>query len=173
MPNECTRTSAMLGAISDEKMCENVRLRLFFSPSGLDVVAYFQRKTMLLKERGLRALGLAVFTTVLSGCTLNTDVNGAGGLIKFSGDGQTVAINTALPTQLAVVVVTQFGDRLKNVAVNWSIESGGGSLSSASTLSDDSGIASVGYTSGPTTGVVAIRAQVHGVPALTFHITVS
>jgi len=126
-----------------------------------------------LKRQGLRALSLALFAAAATGCTLETDVNGPGGLIKYNGDLQTVAPNTQLPTPLTVLVVTQFGDRLKNVTVNWTIESGGGTLSASSSLTDEAGLASVDYTSGATTGEAVIRAQVHGVPPLRFHITIS
>lgn len=118
----------------------------------------------------LIALALAAVATA---CTLETDVSGPGGLIKFSGDMQTVTTNTMLPTPIAVLVVNQFGERLKNVTVNWTIESGGGSLSAPSSLTDETGLASVDYTSGPTAGEAVIRAQVHGVPPLRFHITIS
>lgn len=117
----------------------------------------------------IRAASAALLIGALAGCSLNTDVSGPGGLVKYSGDEQSGPINTELPTPLAVVVVNQFGERIKNATVNWSIVSGGGTLSSTVTISDDSGIASVTYTAGPTSGVVTIRAQVHGVPPLTFH----
>jgi hypothetical protein len=126
-------------------------------------------KTMLRHELRIRTASTALFIAALAGCSLNTDVSGPGGLVKYSGDEQSAAINTELPTPLAVVVVNQFGERIMNATVNWSIVSGGGTLSSAVTTSDDSGLASVTYTTGPTPGVVTIRAQVHGVPPLTFH----
>jgi len=120
----------------------------------------------------LRALAVIMGGAAISGCTLNTDVSAPGGLIKYSGDQQVAAPNTELPTQLGVLVVNQFGERLKNVTVNWSIASGGGSLSSNVELSDDSGVASGSYTTGPTAGQAVIQAQVHGVPALSFNILI-
>ena len=128
---------------------------------------------MLSKKSRLRGIGLVILSAALSGCSLNTDVSAPGGLIKFSGDGQTAAPNTLLPTPLAVMVVTQFGEHIKNATVNWTIDSGGGTLSAASTLTDDSGIATVNYTTGPAPGIASVRVQVHGVRPLTFHITIS
>jgi hypothetical protein len=127
---------------------------------------------MLTRSR-VRLLGALTALCVSSACTLNTDVTSPGAVIKYSGDDQTAAVNTVLPSPLAVIVVDQFGQRLKNVTVNWTIESGGGSLSASTVLTDDSGISSVTYTTGSTAGVVVIRAQVHGVPPLTFHVTVT
>jgi hypothetical protein len=100
-------------------------------------------------------------------------VNSPSSVIKYSGDDQTAATNTVLPSPLSVMVVDQFGGRLQNVTVNWTIESGGGSLSANAVLTDDSGISSVTYTTGSTAGLVVIRAQVHGVPPLSFRVTVT
>lgn len=122
-----------------------------------------------MKKIALRLLATPLFLGALSACTLNTDVSGPGGLLRHGGDEQTAAINTQLPLPLAVMVVTQFGEPIKDAAVNWSIVSGGGTLSSSVTTTDVSGVASVNYTTGPTSGDVTIRAQVHGVPPLTFH----
>lgn len=120
----------------------------------------------------IRMLVVIVGAAAVSGCTLNTDVSAPGGLLKYAGDQQVAAPNTALPTDLGVLVVNQFGERLKNITVNWSIASGGGSLSSNAVLSDDSGQASVTYTTGPTAGQAVIKAQVHGVPAVSFNILI-
>jgi Big-like domain-containing protein len=128
---------------------------------------------MLSKKSRLGAVSLLIFSGALSGCTLNTDVSAPGGLINVSGDNQTAAPNTPLPTPLTVMVVTQFGARITNATVNWTIDAGGGTLSASSVLTDESGMATVNYTTGPTVGLASVRAQVHGVPPLTFHITIS
>jgi hypothetical protein len=122
-----------------------------------------------MKKIRLRAFAAASFLGATSACTLNTDVSGPGGLLRHGGDEQSAAINTALPLPLSVLVVTQFGEPIEGVTVNWSIVSGGGSLSANVTTTDVTGVASVNYTTGPTTGDVTIRAQVHGIPPLTFH----
>ena len=114
-------------------------------------------------------MAAALFLGAASACTLNTDVSGPGGLLRHGGDEQSAAVNTDLPEPLAVMVVTQFGEPIDGATVNWSIVSGGGTLSSNVTTTDVTGVASVNYTTGPTPGDVTIRAQVHGVPPLTFH----
>ena len=96
-----------------------------------------------------------------------------GALLIQSGDEQIGAANTALPAPLAVIVVTQFGEPISNETVTWSVQTGGGSVSSTTTLSDDAGIASVTYTTGPIAGPATIRAQVHDVPPVTFHATIN
>ncbi|HET7614131.1 MAG TPA: Ig-like domain-containing protein [Gemmatimonadaceae bacterium] len=119
------------------------------------------------------AVAAALLIGTASACTLNTDVSGPGGLLRHGGDEQSAAVNTDLPEPLAVMVVTQFGEPIDGATVNWSIVSGGGTLSSNVTITDVTGVATVNYTTGPTTGDVTIRAQVHGVPPLTFHVHVT
>ena len=131
-----------------------------------------------LLRRALLSLKLVVVLALLggSGCTLDTDVNvGPAGLIKVpDGDGQTAAINTALPIPLSVIVVNQFGERLHDVVVSWTIASGGGTLSAASTVTDELGVASVNYTTGATTGQVVIQATAsNGILLVSFSVTVT
>jgi Bacterial Ig-like domain (group 1) len=121
-------------------------------------------------------VGVLVALLVLGACTLNTDVSlGPAGLIKVpDGEGQTAAPNTTLPIPLSVIVVNQFGDRLAGSTVNWSILTGGGTLSSSATLTDPTGTASVDYTTGATPGQVVIQASAAaGVLIITFNVTVS
>lgn len=106
-----------------------------------------------------------------AGCSLDTDVSGPTAIVKISGD-QSGPINTAFPTELAVRIVNQFGQPIQGATVTWTVVSGGGAVSATSTTTDASGIAFVTYTSGATTGLVVIRAQVGGVPPLTFNLTV-
>lgn len=108
-----------------------------------------------------------------SGCSLNTDVSGPAAMIKSGGDQQSAPTNTALPLPLAVLVVTQFGEPIPNLTVNWAIRSGGGGLSEPSTLTNENGIASVNYTTGATAGSAVIEARVGDVPPLTFTITIT
>lgn len=118
----------------------------------------------------------AVFLAALvagSGCTLNTDVSGPSVVIKYSGDQQTAPANTALLLPLTVIVVNQFGGQVKDVTVSWVITTGGGALSAPATLTDESGIASVNYTTGPTPGQAIIEARVNGTLPLSFSITIT
>jgi hypothetical protein len=120
-----------------------------------------------------RRVGFVVALIAVTGCTLNTDVSGPSTVIRFSGDHQVAPTNTALPSPLSVIVVNQFGQQVKDVTVNWTIVSGGGTLGAAATLTDDSGIASVTYTTGATAGLVTIQARISGIPPLSFTVTVT
>jgi len=121
----------------------------------------------------VRAVALVIAVAAFSGCTLNTDVTEPGALIRYSGDGQSAAINTQLPSPLQLLVVNQFGERLKSVNVTWSIVIGGGTLSTTASQTDDSGIAEVSYTTGPNAGQAIINAQVHGLRPLSFTATIT
>lgn len=129
-------------------------------------------------RRGLLPLKLVVVLALIgaSGCTLDTDVNvGPAGLIKVpDGDGQTAGINTPLPVPLSVIVVNQFGERLANTVVSWTIASGGGTLSATSTVTDELGVASVNYTTGATAGQAIIQATAsNGILIVSFTVTVT
>jgi len=118
-----------------------------------------------------------LFTLVaVGGCNLNTDVHmGPAGVFKVpDGDGQTAPTGTELPIQLQVIVVNQFGDLLRDIPVSWTVMSGDGTLSAASTLTDELGVASVTYTTGTLAGQETIRASVaDGTLVVTFNVTVT
>ncbi|MDP9200647.1 MAG: Ig-like domain-containing protein [Gemmatimonadota bacterium] len=116
---------------------------------------------------------VALTLVAMSSCTLGTDVSGPAAVIRFSGDEQTAPVNTTLTTPLAVAVVNQVLEPLPNITVTWTIISGGGTLSAASTQTDESGIASVTYKTGDTAGPVVIEAEVRGLPTVVFNITVT
>lgn len=116
----------------------------------------------------IRTVALVVFTVAISGCSLNTEVDGPSTMFISSGDSQTGPPNTMLPLPLGVTVVNQFGEPLEDVTINWSIDTGGGSLSTNTTQSDVNGVASVNYTTGPNVGTAVVTARVHGLPPLSF-----
>ena len=129
-------------------------------------------------RRSLSPVRLAVVLALIGagGCTLNTDVSvGPAGLIKVpDSDGQTAPTSTALPRPLSVIVVNQFGERLRDATVTWTITSGGGTLSATSTQTDETGVASVNYTTAATAGQAVIQASVaNGVLRVTFDVTVT
>jgi hypothetical protein len=145
-------------------------LRASDTPFGTppEEIAMFRALRHALSPR--KALFLITFVAA-TGCSLDTDVAGPAAIVKISGD-QSGPINTTFPTELAVRVVNQFGQPIQGATVAWTVVSGSGAVSAASTTTDASGIAFVTYTSGATTGLVVIRAQVGGVPPLTFNLTV-
>ena len=84
-------------------------------------------------------------------------------LIKLSGDVQSGALSTRLADSLAVQVVDQFGNSVSGSTVNWSVVTGGGSVSPASTASNAGGIARAAWTMGSTLGGASARASITGI----------
>jgi hypothetical protein len=137
---------------------------------------FSQRETMrAAKRHALSNRSLIVLASVLTlfGCSLNTDVSQPASIQTVQGNNQSVATNTTLPTDLGVVVVTQFGEPVAGVAVQWSVVSGGGSVTPVLSQTSDTGISTTSYTSGATAGTVSVQAKVGGLPVVTFTVTVT
>lgn len=122
---------------------------------------------------GARILIAAGIALVVGGCTLNVDVNDPSVLIKYAGDSQTGPANTALPVAFEVIVLDQFGNSLKNVTVDWTVLSGGGSVIETSNQTVEGGVSSVTYTTGPTAGTAQIQSKVRGIPPVIFSVTIT
>lgn len=77
-----------------------------------------------------------------------------------SGDGQTGAPGSTLaPFQ---VLLTNDGVPVEGTIVNWAIQSGGGTLSTPTSITDAAGIASTSLTLGQGVGVTLVRASATG-----------
>jgi hypothetical protein len=85
------------------------------------------------------------------------------GLTIASGDGQTAIVQTALPAPFVAKVTDQFGDPMSGVTVTWTPLTSGGLLSSTTSTTGASGLASVVYTLGSTPGDATVRASVTGI----------
>lgn len=81
-------------------------------------------------------------------------------LAKASGDAQTGAVSAPLIEPLVVRVTDQNGGTLQGRTVAWSVASGQASLSSSTSSSDASGLASVQVTLGAQGGAVTVRASI-------------
>jgi hypothetical protein len=116
---------------------------------------------------------LVIAFVALAGCTLGTDPSRPSTMAIVTGDAQTVAVNTALPDSLSVVVVGAFYEPIGNETVSWTVVSGGGSLSLATSQTDANGVAWTRYTSGAAAGAVKIQAKVSALPPVFFDETVT
>lgn len=129
------------------------------------------RPRSFIAARGI-LLGAAI-AFAAAACTLNVDVGGPTAIIKGNGDNQTAPTNTQLTEAFTVLVANQFGQSMENVAVSWTILTGGGSLTVISERTDPGGVAKAQYTTGPTAGTATIQAKVAGVPPVVFTVTVT
>lgn len=91
---------------------------------------------------------------------------------KLGGDGQTGQAGAALPTQLALKVSDQYGNGIPNVAVSWSVTSGGGQCGGTGTT-DSEGMARATWTMGTVLGPARVSASATGVQPVTFDATVT
>lgn len=83
-------------------------------------------------------------------------------LAAVSGGGQAALAGSVLPTPFVARVVDAFTNPVAGVTVGWSILSGGGSLSVASTVSDAAGLVSTVLTLPAVAGAVAVQATAAG-----------
>ena len=80
-----------------------------------------------------------------------------------SGNGQTDTVGATLPVPLSVKVVDSTSAAVPNVPVTWTVPPGQGSVSSQTTNTNASGIASVTRTIGTTAGTQTAQAAASGV----------
>ena len=85
---------------------------------------------------------------------------GAGStLAAGAGNNQTGLAGTSLAAPINVRVRTATGQNVAKVPIAWAVTSGGGSTSQDTTLTDASGLASVGWTLGNTNGLQTVGAS--------------
>jgi hypothetical protein len=89
-----------------------------------------------------------------------------------AGNNQTAPANSPLPKSLIVKVADSYGFGVPGVAVNFTDNGAGGTLSLTSVVTDARGTATVGYTTGPKPGTVIITASTAGLKSINFKETV-
>lgn len=107
--------------------------------------------------------------TLRGGSTTNLEVTfeataiaGTGSvLVGITGDDQTGPVNSALADSLVVKATDALGNPVSNVEVTWTV-TGGGSISPATVLTGDDGLAAVERVLGATAGAQSAQATVPG-----------
>ena len=92
-------------------------------------------------------------------------------LTIVSGDNQTITVSTA-SAPLTVTLLDQNDDPIAGRTVTWTVASGSGTLTSATSVTNTQGVATMVFTAGTTTGAATVTATVSGVAPVTFDITV-
>jgi hypothetical protein len=123
--------------------------------------------------RSFRPFALVATLVVAGACQVTTDAAVPVRASITVGNAQSQPANTVFPTPLGILVIDQYDYGAPNVQVAWTIKSGGGSLSAATTTTSDTGVTSNVYTAGATPGTVTITADVAGVGQITFTETVT
>ncbi|MFO7588186.1 MAG: Ig-like domain-containing protein [Gemmatimonadota bacterium] len=112
-----------------------------------------------------------VHPAIMVGATITATDGGNGGgggaeataVAVVSGDGQSGKTLEELGAPFVVLVTDADADPVSGATVDWSVTSGGGTLSDASTTTDAQGEASVTFTPGSTLGTSTVTAGVAGV----------
>lgn len=76
----------------------------------------------------------------------------------IGGNNQNVQVGAALADPLTVQALDHTATPMSGVTVSWTISSGSGTVSTASSTTDDSGLTSIGFTAPTTSGPVGVRA---------------
>lgn len=77
-------------------------------------------------------------------------------------NAQTGVVGTALAQPIGVIVADQNGAPLGNATVNWAVTAGGGTVASATSVTDANGNATVVWTLGTTVGTDSLQASIAG-----------
>lgn len=105
-------------------------------------------------RRGVICQMLLISTSCIAvGCKSATDAKPgqASGLVIASGNNQQGVVGAALPVPIAVKVIDATGRAVPSQAVEFTVLSGGGQLSSTSATTNNSGIATAVWTLGTST----------------------
>lgn len=79
-------------------------------------------------------------------------------LAIYSGNGQSAVVNTSVANNPTVKVEDQFGNGVPDIAVNFSVTSGNGSVVANATLSDSNGLVSAVWTMGKIVATNTLKA---------------
>ena len=108
---------------------------------------------------------VAAATNYAVGIDVVTIISSNSSLTLASGGGQTGSVNTALAQPVVVHVATPAGAPLSGYLVNFTVASGGGSVSAVAALTDASGNATVSWTLGAVHGTQTLSVAVTGASA--------
>jgi hypothetical protein len=98
--------------------------------------------------------------------TATGTVTAQGTIFVNTGDNQAAMVNTAVPVRPSVLVADAGGTALGGQTVNFSVRSGGGTITGATAVTNANGIATLGgWTLGPNAGPQEVLVTVAGVNA--------
>jgi adhesin/invasin len=117
----------------------------------------------------IRRSGGALFLLVAVACGSDSTSSSSGVITVEAGANQTAPVGTAL--QPYSVKVSNGSGPVAGLTVSWQVASGGGSVTPASSVTDEQGIAEAVATLGTQLGSQTVRASVSGYGAVVFTAT--
>src|SRR5437867_8704663 len=127
---------------------------------------------MTTKLRLLQTAGTALGVLACGACNGTEPPGPPAQVVKSGGDAQAGYFNSPLPMPYSVTVYDANRRPVPGVAVDWSIITGGGSLSSNPSITNSDGVGTTVHTLGTATTYV-VNAIVTGLPSVTFTATAS
>ena len=92
-------------------------------------------------------------------------------LVAVSGDNQAGTVKTALPAKIVIKTADAFGNVKIGIPVSFSVTAGGGTVNTASGVSDSLGLVSVDWFLGPIAGVQRLTATSGSIAPLNIQAT--
>jgi hypothetical protein len=137
------------------------------SATGLATV-YYTLPTSTLPTGTKITSETATFGSLTATMSDRVNAGPATSMTVSSGNNQIGKVNTKLKSMLTVLVTDQFGNPEPGIVVTYSDGGAGGSLSSATSTTNNVGNAFVSYTLPSTAQVVNVKASASGLPTVTF-----
>lgn len=109
-----------------------------------------------------RALAIAALVLVGGCLSIEQSADELAVLLIVSGNNQNVPIGSTTAAPLVVRALDNSAAPLPGATVTWTVAQGSGSVSAATTITDDSGQASVTFAPGTTTGTTTVKASSEG-----------
>ena len=122
-------------------------------------------------RRAHPAVAAALVALAACGGSDTTNPQGARAITRVSPDSQTTAAGVKMAQPLVVLVTGGGNTPIGNVAVSWTVGTGGGTLSDTATTTDAAGHTQTTYTPGTLPVVAKVTANAPGLAGVTFTIT--
>ena len=109
-------------------------------------------------------VAVALLLAASPGClSIDTEVEGVAVLTVVSGNNQNLQVGSTNAVPLIVRAFDNSTQPMEGVQVAWTVSpTSGGTVSSATTTTDDAGFTQINFTPGSTPGTVFVRATADG-----------
>lgn len=163
--NALGATTVVHATVSDQKGRAIAAPPLTWTASGTSVSVMGLGGDSAVVTAAANGSGTVTATSgTASGSTTVQVAQTAANVLKVGGDAETGQIGRVLTSQVRVQVRDRLNQPVVGQTVNFSVTSGGGSVSPASATTNTDGIASTSWTLGPAVGSNTVMASFPGTP---------
>jgi len=118
-----------------------------------------------------RAFAMAALLFFAGCLSVDQSADGLAALSIVSGNNQNVPLGSTNAAPLVVRALDNSAAPLPGATITWAVSQGSGTVSAATTLTDEAGQASVTFNPGSTTGTTTVKATAEGL-SVTFTLQV-